>query len=112
MTYQIICNMKGSRSMNIDENHLRTIEKFNLLADLLDSNGIVDENVLNKLQLNARSLLDNTNGDPELLNLCKDVIFHNNMKAFGLHQLILLYIDWQKEQLENLKSEIETEAEA
>jgi hypothetical protein len=104
--------MKGSRSMTIDENHLRTIEKFNLLADLLDSNGIVDENVLNKLQLNARSLLDNTNGNPELLNLCKDVIFHNNMKAFALHQLILLYIDWQKEQLENLKGEIETEAEA
>ena len=98
--------------MTIDENHLRTIEKFNLLADLLDSNGIVDENVLNKLQLNARSLLDNTNGNPELLNLCKDVIFHNNMKAFALHQLILLYIDWQKEQLENLKGEIETEAEA
>ncbi len=112
MSYQILCNMKGSRLMTIDENHLRTIEKFNLLADLLDSNGIVDENVLNKLQLNARSLLDNTNGNPELLNLCKDVIFHNNMKAFALHQLILLYIDWQKEQLENLKSEIETEAEA
>ena len=34
------------------------------------------------------------------------------MKAFALHQLILLYIDWQKEQLENLKGEIETEAEA
>ena len=98
MSYQILCNMKGSRSMTIDENHLRTIEKFNLLADLLDSNGIVDENVLN--------------GNPELLNLCKDVIFHNNMKAFALHQLILLYIDWQKEQLENLKGEIETEAEA
>ena len=112
MSYQILCNMKGSRSMTIDENHLRTIEKFNLLADLLDSNGIVDENVLNKLQLNARSLLDNTNGNQELLNLCKDVIFHNNMKAFALHQLILLYIDWQKEQLENLKGEIETEAEA
>ena len=112
MSYQILCNMKGSRSMSIDENHLRTIEKFNLLVDLLDSNGIVDENVLNKLQLNARSLLDNTNGNPELLNLCKDVIFHNNMKAFALHQLILLYIDWQKEQLENLKGEIETEAEA
>ena len=112
MSYQILCNMKGSRSMTIDENHLRTIEKFNLLADLLDSNGIVDENVLNKLQLNARSLLDNTNGNPELLNLCKDVIVHNNMKAFALHQLILLYIDWQKEQLENLKGEIETEAEA
>ena len=33
MSYQILCNMKGSRSMTIDENHLRTIEKFNLLAD-------------------------------------------------------------------------------
>jgi len=98
--------------MDIEEKHLLTIEKFNLLADLLDSNGIVDDNVLYKLKLNARSLLDNTNGDPELLELCKDVIFHNNMKAFALHQLILLYIDWQKQQIEKLKGQIETEAEA
>ncbi len=112
MAYQILCNMKGSRSMDIEEKHLLTIEKFNLLADLLDSNGIVDDNVLDKLKLNARSLLDNTNGDPELLELCKDVIFHNNMKAFALHQLILLYIDWQKQQIEKLKGQIETEAEA
>ena len=33
----------------------------------------------------------------ELLDLCIDVIYHNNMKAFGLHQLILLYIQWEKE---------------
>jgi hypothetical protein len=25
------------------------------------------------------------------------------MKCFGLHQLILLYIDWEKEQLDALK---------
>ena len=31
------------------------------------------------------------------LDLCIDVIYHNNMKAFGLHQLILLYIRWEKE---------------
>ena len=29
-----------------------------------------------------------------------DVIYHNNMKAFGLHQLILLYIRWEKENQE------------
>ena len=33
------------------------------------------------------------------------------MKAFGLHQLILLYIDWEKKKLDDLKDEIETEAE-
>jgi len=93
--------MKGSRSMNINEEHLLTLEKFNLLSDLLDSNGIVDENVLNKLQLNVRSLLDHTNGDSALLSLCQDVLFNSNMKAFALHQLILLYIDWEKAKSEN-----------
>jgi hypothetical protein len=27
------------------------------------------------------------------------VIFHENMKALGLHQLILLYLDWQKDKI-------------
>jgi hypothetical protein len=31
------------------------------------------------------------------------------MKAFGLHQLILLFIDWKKEQLDKLKSSLEIE---
>ena len=30
----------------------------------------------------------------ELLDLCIDVIYHNNMKAFGLQQLIKLYLTW------------------
>lgn len=103
--YNILCNMKGSRSMSINEEHLLTLERFNLLSDLLDSNGIVDENVLNKLQLNVRSLLDHTEGDPALLNLCQEVLFNDNMKAFGLHQLILLYIDWEKAKTENADTE-------
>lgn len=36
----------------------------------------------------------------DLLDLCIDVIYHNNMKAFGLHQLILLYIKWEREKEE------------
>ena len=68
---------------------------------MIDSNGIVDESVLDKLKLNVRSLITGENGNnKELLDLCIDVIYHNNMKAFGLHQLILLYIRWEKEKSE------------
>lgn len=110
--YQILCNMKGSRTLQIEETHLATIEDFALFSELLDSNGLVDESVLDKLRLNVRSLLDNTNGDSRLIKLCQDVLFHPNMKAFGLHQLILLYIDWEKEKLDALKGELEPESEA
>jgi hypothetical protein len=91
--------MKGSRSMAISDGHLETIEKFSLFTNLLDSNGILDEMILEKLQLNVRSLLERTNGDKELITLAQDVIFHENMKALGLHQLILLFLDWQKDKI-------------
>ena len=78
--------------------NLQTIEKYALFQHLIDSNGIVDESVLEKLKLNIRSLITSEEGNnKELLDLCIDVIYHNNMKAFGLHQLILLYIRWEKE---------------
>ena len=89
--------MKGSRKLSVDETHLKTIDRYSLFSDLLDSNGIVEEGVLEKLRLNVRSLLGGE-PDPELLDLCERILFHNEMKAFGLHQLILLYIDWKKEQ--------------
>ena len=34
--------------------------------------------------------------DKELLNLCLDIIYHPNMKALGLQNLVSLYNDWQK----------------
>ena len=89
--------MKGSRKLSVDETHLKTIDRYSLFSGLLDSNGIVEEGVLEKLRLNVRSLLGGE-PDPELLDLCERILFHNDMKAFGLHQLILLYIDWKKEQ--------------
>ena len=33
--------------------------------------------------------------DKALLDLCLDVIYHPNMKAYGLHQLVLLFINWK-----------------
>lgn len=91
--------MKGSRTMAIKSEHLETIENYSLFSSLLDSNGIVDELILEKLQLNVRSLLGSSNCTPELITLAQEVIFHENMKALALHQLILLYLDWEKDKI-------------
>ena len=40
---KIQTNSSGSRSIEILEEHLQTIEKYQLLRDLIDSNGYVDE---------------------------------------------------------------------
>lgn len=102
---KIQTNSSGTRSIVIEETHLQTIEKYQLLRDLIDSNGYVDEQVLDKLKLNVRSLLESLAGvDKELLDLCLDVIYHPNMKAFGLQQLVLLYINWKDRGNDNLGS--------
>ena len=93
--YKIQANPSGTRSIEVSDAHLATIEQYSLFKNLIDSNGIVDEGVLNKLKFNVRALLESSVGtDKALLDLCLDVIYHNDMKAFGLHKLVLLYIDW------------------
>lgn len=92
--YTIKTNKSGTRSIEISEEHLLTIEKYQLLSGLVGSNGIVDEGVLDKLKLTIRSLIVSQDGSKELLDLCIDVIYHNNMKALGLSALIALYEGW------------------
>lgn len=93
--YTIQTNLSGTRSMEVSEENLKTIEKYSLFRHLIDSTGIVDESVLDKLKLNIRSLIASQEEDSkELLDLCIDVIYHSNMKAFGLQQLIKLYLTW------------------
>lgn len=97
--YKIQANHSGTRVIEVSDQHLETIEKYQLLRGLVDSNGIIDEVVLDKLKLNVRSLLESADGqDKNLLDLCLDVIYNNNMKALGLHNLVLLYIDWKDKQ--------------
>ncbi len=97
-TYKIQANASGTRNITVTEEHLNTIKKYSLLKNLIDSNGIIDEAVLDKLKLNIRSILESSvEVDKELLDLCLDVIYSNNMKAFGLYQLVLLFIKWENE---------------
>ena len=104
--YQIQANESGTRSINVSDENLATIRRFSLLQYLVDSNGIVTEQALDKLKLNIRSLLTTPQGsDKQLLDLCIDVIYHRDMKAFGLRNLIALYEKWNKENPEPAPAE-------
>ncbi len=95
-TYKIQTNASGTRSMNVTLEHLETIKKYSLFDNLLDSNGIIDESVLDKLKLNVRGILETQSGlNKSILDLCLDVIYNNNMKAFALSQLVQLYKRWE-----------------
>jgi len=105
MNYTIQANNSGTRVIEITESHLETIEKYNLFAHLIGSTGVVDEPVLDRLRLNIRSLIATLEEDcRDLLDLCIDVIYHKNMKAFGLQELYRLYVKWEQEKEEH-KSE-------
>lgn len=109
--YKIQANVSGTRSVEISDEHLQTIRKYSLFEGLVDSNGFVDEPVLDKLKFNVRSLLENAvENDKALLDLCLDVIYNNNMKALGLQNLIVLYREWTSVHAEG-KSETETPVE-
>lgn len=104
--YTIQANISGTRHITISEENLQTIQKYGLFCQLIDSNGIVDETVLEKLKLNIRSLIAvQVENSKELLDLCIDVIYHNNMKAFGLQRLISLYQKWSDEQTNSSEEE-------
>lgn len=99
--YKIQANASGTRSIEISDEHLQTISKYSLVDGLVDSNGFVDEPVLDKLKFHVRSLLENTvENDKALLDLCLDVIYNNNMKALGLQNLIALYREWAPSHVE------------
>ncbi len=102
---KIQANSSGTRSIEVEELHLETIEKYQLFRDLIDSNGYVDEQVLDKLKFNVRALIESQEDlDKDLLDLCLDVIYHPNMKAYGLQQLVLLYINWKNQGNDSLGS--------
>ena len=109
--YKIQANQSGTRSIEVSDLHLQTIDKYQLLRNLVDSNGIIDEEVLDKLKFNVRSLLESSNvQDKNLLDLCLDVIYNSNMKALGLHNLVLLYVDWKDKQQEEAEADAEPDA--
>lgn len=104
--YTIQANESGTRSISVSDENLKTIRQFSLFQLLVDSSGIITEQSLDKLKLNIRSLLTTPQGsDKALLDLCIDVIYHRDMKALGLKNLIALYEQWNKENPEPAEAE-------
>jgi hypothetical protein len=95
MKYTILTNASGTRHLDVTDDELTTIERHALFRHLIDSNGVIDEEVLERLKLNLRSLIASSDGDAkDLLALAYNVVFHDNMKAYGLQQLVRLYLRW------------------
>ena len=83
---------------------LQIIKRYSLLDRIANSAGVIDEDSLNKLRLTVRSLIaSQTMASKELLELCL-VLYHEDMKALGLNNLIKCYNEWLVSQ-ENEKSE-------
>ena len=98
--YEIQTNAKGSRQMFVTDENLKTIEKYGLFQQLVDSSGIIDEMVLEKLRLNVRALIEAEPDKADLVDLCQGVLFHDNMTALGSDQLVKLYVNWQEKHQE------------
>ena len=93
--YKLQANPTGTRNIVVTESHMETIERYSLLENLVESNGIIDEGTLEKLRSNIRSFIFANEDCKDLIDLCYNVIYHNDMKAFGLRQLMMLFIDWR-----------------
>lgn len=106
--YDIQLNESGTRHLIVSEENLMTIEKYSLFRDLVDSTGYVTEEVIDKLKRNIRALIAHSSeNSKDLLDLCIDVIYHEKMKAYGLKNLILTFLEWEAQKKVAL-----TEAEA
>ena len=78
--YTIQANPSGTCSIEVSNENLRTIEKYALFRHLIDSTGIVDEAVLDKLKLNIRSLIASQEEDSkDLQTECLHIIVINHV---------------------------------
>ena len=57
----------------------------------------MDETTLETLKHNVKSLILNNaiEDNKDLCDLCFNVLYHDNMKVFGLKELIMLYVGWR-----------------
>ncbi|MBE6296985.1 MAG: hypothetical protein E7088_00605 [Bacteroidales bacterium] len=106
---KINANASGTRTIDVNEVQLQIIRQYSLLDRIANSAGVIDEDSLSKLRLTVRSLIaSQTMASKELLELCL-VLYHEDMKALGLNNLVKCYNKWLAE--EALKEQQNSDAE-
>ena len=91
---KINANASGTRTIEVTEEQLQIIRKYSLLDRIANSTGVIDEESLGKLRLTVRSLIaSQTMASKELLDICP-ILYHEDMKALGLKNLIKCYTEW------------------
>ena len=91
---RINANASGTRTIEVTETQLQIIRKYMLLDRIANSMGIIDEDSLNGLRLTVRSLIaSQTMPSKDLIELCL-VLYHEDMKAIGLNNLMKCYSEW------------------
>ena len=101
-------NTSGTRTIEVTEPQLQIIKKYSLFDRIANSTGVIDEESLNKLRLTVRSLIaSQTMASKELLDICP-ILYHEDMKALGLKNLIKCYSEWMAS---NEPAETDDEAE-
>ncbi len=110
--FKIQSNASGTRSIEISEENLITIDKYSLFKGLVPSNGIVDETTLESLKHNVKSFILNNDDCSDLADLCTNVLYHDNMKVFALKELIMLYVGWRDAREEELEESEQLGVEA
>lgn len=104
---KINANASGTRTIEVTEVQLQIIRRYSLLDRIANSAGIIDEDSLNKLRLTVRSLIaSQTMASNELLELCL-VLYHEDMKALGLNNLIKCYNEWLLSQVSEKEGDAE-----
>ena len=87
-------NASGTRTIDVNEEQLQIIKKYSLFDRIANSTGVIDEESLGKLRLTVRSLIaSQTMASKELLDICP-ILYHEDMKALGLKNLIKCYGEW------------------
>ena len=101
---KINANASGTRTIEVTEEQLQIIRKYSLFDRIANSTGVIDEESLNKLRLTVRSLIaSQTMASKELIDICP-ILYHEDMKALGLNNLVKCYNEWLVSQ-ESEKSE-------
>ena len=91
---KINANASGTRTIEFTEEQLQIVKKYSLFDRIANSTGVIDEESLGKLRLTVRSLIaSQTMASKELLDICP-ILYHEDMKALGLKNLIKCYTEW------------------